>query len=440
MKFLVSGFTTGRGFGGRSGPGGKKPKKFNFKINKALGKFFFFFITFLFLAVVSFFSGFFGGRFNAYLNKSDSGADSTRIGDGLTPIGPEANAVNGFDVESLVAKVMPSVVGVVAPIRKKMPSWEIDNEGRFPLFPFPFRIRSSVFCAGGRRLPENGSFGSGFFVNVDGEKYVITNHHVIKDFIEGEPSDDPARNSVYIVFKNNISNLKSASVVGYDVDLDVAVLKLVDYDTSKVSCLEFVGPNAIKVGGLAIAIGNPMSLKYYTVTRGIVSCLRKMNFDAGGEVPVVQTDAAINRGNSGGPLINNKGQVIGVNTCKLADSQSEGIAFAVEGSAVHKKVCEIVRKGTKNNGVAYPGLGVAVCDDDSYLAKYFGVVISNVVKQSPADKAGLKVGDVIVGIDGVKVNNFAEWRQELRKKKAGSEIVLEIIRRGEMLKIKVMVV
>lgn len=445
-KFDGSGFGGGSGFFGRNGSasGGKKPRKFDHM--KCFGKYFGYFVAFLFFVAVAFFSGFFGSWLNNYFYKNNKPVnyESKELSD------VKVSVVDNSDVEALVAKVLPSVVGVVAPIQKSKRSG-ITGDFPFSIPFFPFFSSSSdlnrdtnyIEC--GKVKPfDRGDFGSGFFVNIDGQRYVVTNYHVIKNFVESENkgSFKNKDENVYLVLQNNYSDLKQASVVGYDVYLDVAVLKPVDFDVSKIGCLEFASKDSVKIGGLAVAIGNPSTIKYKTVTRGIVSCLRTLRTDSGVEVPVVQTDAAVNSGSSGGPLLNGRGEVIGINTAKSVGNSIEGTAFAVSGYVVHEKVNEIVRKGIKNSGVDKPKLGITVYDDESILTKNFGVVVGIVEKDSAAEKAGIEIGDFISKIDDVEVKEMSDLQSYLCSKKVGDEVVLTIIRKvnGSLKELKVKVV
>lgn len=438
---MSSGFDS-NGVGSDSGfrfdrrrPGGRKskqPKKTrNFNGVKVFGKFFAYFVTFLFIVVVAFFSGFFGGWLNDYLKIRKSGLDVgfDKVRDDV--VDTKVNVVDNSDVEALVAKALPSIVGVVVPVENSIINKSLIGDH------FPFNIFPFISITGKEKVKSSGAaIGSGFSVKVNGEKYIITNHHVVKDFVRDEILEraQGINEYIYIVLKNDDSSLKRAKVVGYDAGLDIAVLQMVDYDTSKMPCLEFAKPNSTQVGGLAIAMGTPLTGKHITVTRGIVSGYRKFCMDSGVEVPVVQTDAAINPGNSGGPLLDCRGNVLGIVAMKNITQEGEsleGMNYAIYGPEAYKTICEIVQKGTKNKGTGQLSLGISVFDDNSSLSKYFGVVIDVVSKGSPAEKAGLRAGDVIASVDGVKVSSVSEWQNELAKKKPGNKIELVIVRRGK---------
>lgn len=420
-KNIFSGKETGFGNFFRKGRNSNKFKGPNFN-----GKFIFYLVAFLFVITVSFLSGFFGSLLNDYLKKD--GVENGRVNDSVV-VSPEVT-----DVEGLVAKVLPAVVGVLSPNFESV-GGDRSFFGKIPL-PFPFMSHSIKVGAEFDNvygLKFSGfDLGSGFFVRHGNSVYVLTNYHVIEDFVEVSLSNKKNSNDqIQIVLKNDLDNTKKAEIVGYDVDYDFAVLKIVGFDDSNVASLRFADSEKIKIGSMAIALGNPITPSSFTVTKGIVSGLRKIKKDSSSNVtlPVVQTDAAINPGNSGGPLINSKGEVIGMNTCKLRNSQIDGIAFSIDASTISQKFTEIVKTGSKNYGAKVPTIGIVSLSDEGNMFSH-GVVIISFEENSTGEKAGLKIGDLIIECDGVKVDTFAELLREIAKHKVGDEVKLTVLRKG----------
>jgi putative serine protease PepD len=248
--------------------------------------------------------------------------------------------------------------------------------------------------------------GSGFVY--DGAGHVITNEHVV----EGE-------NAISVRFWNGATY--KATLVGTDPSTDVAVIK-VNAPTSMLHPIELGNSSALQVGQPVVAIGSPYGLEE-TVTAGIVSALhREMtapnNFTIGDSI---QTDAPINHGNSGGPLLNLAGQVIGINSQIKSDSgENTGIGFAVPSNTVKSIVSQLLANGNVRH--AYLGVGIATGQN--------GVQLTEVRSGTPASKAGLRSGDVVVRIDGRKVTNASELSQAIDAKRPGTKVDLTYTRNG----------
>ncbi|MDK2930511.1 MAG: serine protease Do [Bacillota bacterium] len=254
------------------------------------------------------------------------------------------------------------------------------------------------------------AIGSGFIVRSDG--YVLTNNHVI----EG------AKEIIVTLADGRKFNGK---VMGRDPRYDLAVVKI---DATRLPAVELGDSDRIRPGDFAIAIGNPYGLQH-TVTAGIISGLAR-SIDGDPKEPgiYIQTDAAINRGNSGGPLIDIDGRVVGINTAIIP--QAQGIGFAIPIN-VAKNVLDDLIAGKK---LVYPWIGVGLQELTSDLADYFGVrdktgvLIAYVYRDSPAEKAGLREGDVILKLDGKKMETVSQVQNEVRSRKAGDRITLQIWR------------
>lgn len=254
--------------------------------------------------------------------------------------------------------------------------------------------------------------GSGFIINTDG--YILTNYHVID-----------GANEVTVTLSDG--NEVTASVVNYDSDQDVAMIKI-NEDIEVPGVVELGDSDALQPGEEVLAIGNPLSKELSsTLTKGIVSALnRSIETETGVSTNLIQTDTAINSGNSGGPLINTKGEVIGINTLKASDG-AEGIGFAIPINDVKVKI-DSLSKPILN-------LGVSIRVIDQSMAKQLnmeeGLYIVEVNKFSPAEKAGLKGGDLIVKVDGTRIKTFEELQEIKNSKEEGDTINIEFIRDGK---------
>ncbi|MCK8627768.1 S1C family serine protease [Fructobacillus cardui] len=280
------------------------------------------------------------------------------------------------------------------------------------------------------------SEGSGFvYKKAEGSAFIVTNNHVID-----------GADKLQVITNDN--KTVTAELVGKDSLTDLAVLKITD--SSMISTASFGDSAKISVGQQVLAIGSPLGSQYASsVTEGIISATKRLvqaDDDTGqnyGGSTVIQTDAAINPGNSGGPLINLAGQVVGINSMKLSSSSNgtavEGIGFAIPSD----QVVDIVNKLVKDGKVTRPALGiqminlsqVPVNEQQSTLkipnTVNGGVVLYKVNSGSPADKAGLKKYDVIVGIDGKTVANQADLREQLYTHKVGDKTTLTYYRGTE---------
>lgn len=259
---------------------------------------------------------------------------------------------------------------------------------------------------------ETEGMGSGFIINNDG--YILTNYHVI----------DGAK-EVTVTLSDNRE--VKASVVNYDADQDVAMIKIND-DIEVPGVVELGDSDALQPGEEVLAIGNPLSKELSsTLTKGIISALnRSVETKTGVSTNLIQTDTAINSGNSGGPLINTKGEVIGINTLKASDG-AEGIGFAIPINDVKEKI-ESLSKPILNLGVSIRAIDESMANQ---LNMEEGLYIVEVNEFSPAEKAGLKAGDLIVKADGNRIKTFDELQAVKNSKEEGDSINIEFIRDGK---------
>lgn len=276
---------------------------------------------------------------------------------------------------------------------------------------------------------QESSEGSGvIYKKTDGSAFIVTNNHVITG---------AAKIQVMLHSGKKVT----ATLVGKDAMTDLAVLKIDGTDVTTTA--QFGDSSKITVGENVLAIGSPLGSEYASsVTQGIISAKKRLveatseNGQNYGGSTVIQTDAAINPGNSGGPLINFAGQVIGINSMKLSTSSSgtsvEGIGFAIPSD----QVVDIVNKLVKDGKVTRPAIGISLINLSEVTASEQkstlkipdsvtgGVVVMSLTNNGPADKAGLKKYDVIVGINGKKVSSQADLREELYKHSLGDTITL----------------
>lgn len=289
-------------------------------------------------------------------------------------------------VPQVVEKVTPAVVGVST---KSL-------------------VRDQFF-----NVKEQEGLGSGFIINEEG--YVVTNYHVINGAQE-----------VKVIFSDGKE--VNAKVINYDPERDIAVIKITD-DVKMPGIAELGDSSTVKAGEEVIAIGNPLGKEFSsTVTKGIVSSPnRKMKTENGNVLDYIQTDAAINPGNSGGPLINSKGEVIGINTAKKVGEDIEGIGFAIPINEVKTRLGSLSKPILK--------LGITARTVTPELAKENkleeGVYVVGVQEFSPAEKAGLKIGDLIIEFGGKRVKTLEELNQAKSQYNDGDSVPVEIIRDGK---------
>jgi serine protease Do/serine protease DegQ len=311
----------------------------------------------------------------------------------------------------MIEKTRPAVVNIAT-----RGSVNIQNH---PLLNDPLFRR---FFKGFENLPQQRevkSLGSGVIIDADAG-YIVTNHHVI------EGADEIA------VTLHDGQQLE-AKVVGSDPEADVAILK-VEQEKLKLTHIPFADSSELRVGDFAVAIGNPFGLGQ-TVTSGIISALGRTGLGIEGYEDFIQTDASINPGNSGGALVNLRGELIGINTAILASggAGNVGIGFAIPINMVRELTDQLIEYGEVRRGM----LGVIMQNLTPELARAFGldmhqgVVISQVVDDSAADKAGLKAGDVVSEINGVTVKSASSMRNMVGLMRVGAKMDISVIRDGD---------
>ncbi|MHC4737383.1 MAG: DegQ family serine endoprotease [Planctomycetota bacterium] len=267
-----------------------------------------------------------------------------------------------------------------------------------------------------RRKPRQVAQGSGFIISEDG--YILTNNHLV-----GEAE------KVEVQLKDKERKLE-AKVIGTDPDSDVAVIKI---DAKDLTYLKLADSDILEVGEWVIAIGNPYGLSH-TVTAGIVSAKGRSDVGLTTYEDFIQTDAAVNPGNSGGPLLNLDGEVIGINTAILSRSGGNvGIGLAIPVNMAKAIYAQLVESGTVVRGF----LGVLPQDISADMAAALGlkdakgVILPQVTEGSAADKAGVKKGDIVLEFDGKPVENDVEFRRRVAMKKPGSKVKMVVLRDGK---------
>jgi len=267
------------------------------------------------------------------------------------------------------------------------------------------------------------AMGSG--VIVDKKGYIVTNNHVIKD-----------TSSITITLSDSRSF--ECEVVGTDPATDIAVIRIKGNVPDDLPVIEMADSDKIQVGEVAIAIGNPFGFTQ-TVTMGIISATGREGVGLADYEYFIQTDAAINPGNSGGALVNSDGKLIGINTAIFSRSGGYmGIGFAIPANMVKNVVKELMTSGKVVRG----WLGVYIQDVNEDLAANFGydgdkgVLIADIMEDSPAEKSDVKIGDIIIGVDGKKVDNVYELRRVIASSKPGSTVNLKLVRKGETKTVK----
>ncbi len=308
------------------------------------------------------------------------------------------------ELTAIVEAVSPSVVTIFA-----------TQEATNLEFPFPFQIPPQ----------ERRSLGSGVIIDYKkGKFYILTNSHVVQ-------------NARAIRVRFDRHKEKRAKIVGTDPKTDVAVIEVDDKDIQNPEgrVAKLGDSDKLKVGQLVIAIGNPYGLER-TVTVGVISALRRAIGITQYE-SFIQTDAAINPGNSGGPLVNIRGEVIGINTAILAEGQ--GLGFAIPINLAKWVADQLIAKGKVTRG----WLGVVIQDITPDMAESLGiaegVIIAQIMPGSPADKGGLRVGDVVVEVDGQRVSEVRELQFKIMRTEPGKEINLKVIREGKEISLRIKV-
>lgn len=332
----------------------------------------------------------------------------------FTPRAPKQIDETARAFSEIVRAVSPSVVNISSTktVKRQQPPLE-------DLFDYFAPAPESR----GRRWKEQ-SLGSGVVVSSDG--LIVTNNHVV------EQSDEI---KVILYDKRSFK----ARVIGADPKTDIAIIKI---DAKGLQTIPWSDSDKLQVGEFVLAIGNPFGLNH-TVTMGIISAVGRADVGISDYEDFIQTDAAINPGNSGGPLVNTKGELIGINTAIFSRTGGyQGIGFAVPSNMVRMVIEQLLKEGKVTRG----WLGVTIQELTPELAQKFGLnttegaLISDVMKGSPAHKAGITRGDIILRYNGKKIRDVASLRNMVAQTKIGVEAELIILRKGKEYSVRVKVV
>jgi serine protease Do len=332
----------------------------------------------------------------------------------VTPNVPKQIMETGRAFSEIVSAVSPSVVNISTTKVVKREADPFLDDPFFDLFR-PFNDFGTP-----KKWKER-SLGSGVIVSPDG--YIITNNHVVEkaDEIKVTLIDKRA-------FKGHI--------VGADPKVDIAIIRI---DANNLPVLKWGDSERLQVGEFVLAIGSPYGLSN-TVTMGIISAVGRANVGIADYEDFIQTDAAINPGNSGGPLVNVRGELIGINTAIFSRTGGyQGIGFAVPSNMVRLVMDQLIQKGKVTRG----WIGVTIQELTPDLAQEFGLkrtkgaLVSDVAKDSPAARAGIMRGDIVLEFNGKEVKDVSSLRNMVAQSKTGTEITMKILRAGKEFVVKV---
>lgn len=358
---------------------------------------------------------------------SDSGSEERKnmsANADNTPSAPEPQNLPGlFDIAArtdakslpdIVDEIMPSVVGISS-------TFEVTEQSSgFSPWGWGFQSEPITRQAVGT--------GTGIVMTEDG--YIVTNAHVVYDSSDQYRAGEAVE--VSVLFSDESEH--EAKIIAYDEETDLAVLKI---EGSGFVPATFGNSGELRVGELVVAVGNPLGFELFgSVTSGIVSALNREISINEKNMTLIQTDAAINQGNSGGPLLNSCGQVIGINSAKMSSSYGsatvEGLGFAIPINDAKVIIDDLINNG----GVTgRPQIGISAVDIteaySSYLGLPMGIYVRDVAAGSAAEEAGIRVGDVVIGINDEAVNTMDELNSIKNKFKAGDTITLKVYRNNE---------
>lgn len=303
-------------------------------------------------------------------------------------------------------KVLPSIVGITVEYTVNSPY-------------YGYSMKSSASAS-----------GSGVIISEDG--YILTNNHIVNTSSTSSYYQVSQANKVTVKLYND-DTIYDATIVGTDETTDLAVIKI---EKTGLPAAELGNSDSVKVGEFSMAIGNPLGMES-TVTAGIISAVNRTITSENRNYTVIQTDAAINSGNSGGALVNSKGQVIGINTLKLSGTGIEGIGFAIPINST----VDIYKQLISDGKVKRPYIGISGRDINEQTAKQYklveGVYIVSVEPYSSAEKAGLKSYDVITEVDGNKITSMDELNEIKNSHKIGDIINLKVYRDNNYVDVQV---
>ena len=341
---------------------------------------------------------------NQLLGTTNSSTSSTSSSSQSSGYVDQVSLSNYSDTAVYAAnKILPSIVGI-----------EIQ-----------YNVTSMFSIFGGNQTSTATATGSGIIISEDG--YILTNNHVVSSS-EAEAYYQVSEATKVTVTLFNDDTKYEATIVGTDEETDLAVIKI---DATGLTPAEFADSDSIKVGEFAMAVGSPLGLQS-TITCGVVSAVNREVTDSDGKTyTLIQTDAAINAGNSGGALVNSEGKVIGVNTLKLTGTDVEGMGFAIPINSTTDITSQLI----EYSKVRRPYIGITGMDLDSETANanhlVEGIYVKDVETFSAAEKGGIKIGDVIVKADGKDIKTMDELNEIKNSHSIGDEMTITVNRDGK---------
>ncbi len=289
-----------------------------------------------------------------------------------------------------------------------------------------YNVNSLISMFGRQSQPSTATAsGSGIIMSDDG--YILTNNHIVATSSSESYYEVSEATKITVTLFNDETPYE-AKIIGTDEQTDLAVIKIEKTGLSKA---EFADSDNIKVGEFAMAVGNPLGMQS-SITCGVISAVNRDVTDSDGKkFTLIQTDAAINSGNSGGALVNNEGKVIGVNTLKLSGTGIEGMGFAIPINSTTDITSQLIQYSK----VKRPYIGISGMDLTEQTAKANNLVVGIYVKSiddfSAAEKAGIKIGDVIIEVDGKKITKMDELNEIKNSHKIGDEMKIKVNRDGQ---------
>ena len=301
-------------------------------------------------------------------------------------------------------KILPSIVGI-----------KVEYNVNSMISMFGFQPQTSTATAS----------GSGIIISEDG--YILTNNHIVSTSSSQSYYEVSEATKLTVTLFNDETEYE-AKIVGKDEQTDLAVIKIEKTGLSKA---EFADSDNIKVGEFAMAVGNPLGMQS-SITCGVISAVNREVTDSDGKkFTLIQTDAAINSGNSGGALVNSEGKVIGINTLKLSGTGIEGMGFAIPINSTRDVTSQLIQYSK----VKRPYIGISGMDLDEKTAKANNLVVGVYVKAvddfSAGEKAGIKPGDVIIEAEGKKITKMDELNEIKNTHQIGSELKIKVNRNGQ---------
>ncbi len=343
---------------------------------------------------------------NKLLGSSTSSSSTNSNSNNLSTGYVSQTSLSNYSDTSVYAanKILPSIVGI-----------KVEYNVNSLVSMFGRQNQSSTATAS----------GSGIVISEDG--YILTNNHIVSSSSSESYYEVSEATKVTVTLFNDETEYE-AKIVGKDEQTDLAVIKIEKTGLSKA---EFADSDSVKVGEFAMAVGNPLGMQS-SITCGVISAVNREVTDSDGKkFTLIQTDAAINSGNSGGALVNSEGKVIGINTLKLSGTGIEGMGFAIPINSTTDITSQLIQYSK----VKRPYIGISGMDLDEKTAKannlVQGIYVKSIEDFSAAEKAEVKVGDVIIEADGKKITTMDELNEIKNTHKIGDEMKIKVNRNGQ---------